>query len=102
MTLTHLRYDLWLNINEMLTLMVECWAENVALEYDPDTRTTHNIAGVETRIPGFGNTTTVEWIDKSMRDFSIYFAEIVAKLLPQVTIESHILYFKIVQLNLGL
>jgi len=76
-------YDLWLNINEMLTLMVECWAENVALEYDPDTRTTHNIAGVETRIPGFGNTTTVEWIDKSMRDFSIYFAEIVAKLLPQ-------------------
>ena len=75
----------------MLTLMVECWAENVALEYDPDTRTTHNIAGVETRIPGFGNTTTVEWIDKSMRDFSIYFAVVVSKLLPQVTIESHFL-----------
>ena len=73
----------------MLTLMVECWAENVALEYDPATRTTHNVAGVETRIPGFGDTATVEWIDKSMRDFSIYFATIVAKLIPQVPIYIH-------------
>ena len=77
-------YDLWLNINEMLTLMVDCWKENVALEYDPDTRTTSNIAGVETRIPGFGNmTSTVEWIDKSMRGFSVYFALVVAKLVNQ-------------------
>jgi len=77
-------YDLWLNINEMLTFMVQCWAENVALEYDPDTRTTRNSPGVETRIPGFGNTTTsVEWIDKSMRGFSTYFSKIVEKVLPQ-------------------
>ena len=77
-------YDLWLNINEMLTFMVDCWKENVALEYDPDTHTTSNIPGVETRIPGFGNTTsTVEWIDKSMRGFSVYFALIVSKLVTQ-------------------
>jgi len=77
-------YDLWLNINEMLTFMVDCWKENVALEYDPDTRTTSNIPGVETRIPGFGNTTsTVEWIDKSMRGFSVYFALVVSKLVAQ-------------------
>lgn len=77
-------YDLWLNINEMLTFMVDCWKENVALEYDPDTRTTSNIPGVETRIPGFGNmTSTVEWIDKSMRGFSVYFALVVSKLVAQ-------------------
>ena len=77
-------YDLWLNINEMLTFMVDCWKENVALEYDPDTRTTSNIPGVETRIPGFGNeTSTVEYIDKSMRGFSVYFALVVSKLVAQ-------------------
>ena len=67
----------------MLTFMVDCWKENVALEYDPDARTTSNIPGVETRIPGFGNTSHVEWIDKSMRGFSVYFALIVSKLLTQ-------------------
>ena len=35
------------------------------------------------RIPGFGNTSTVEFIDKSQRDFSTYFAKIVTGLLPQ-------------------
>ena len=41
--------------------------------------------GVETRIPGFGKTSlSVEWIDKSMRSFSTYFAAIVEKILPQV------------------
>ena len=96
---------MWLNINEMLTFMVDCWKENVALQYDPKTRSTSNAAGgcasvpalaaaaacdvatltgVETRIPGFGNTTNVEWIDKSMRSFSTYFALIVSKLLPEV------------------
>jgi len=76
-------YDLWLNIEQMLTLMVECWADNVSLTYNSTTRTTSNAQGVETRIPGFGNTTTsVEWIDKSMRGFSTYFSLIVSKVLP--------------------
>ena len=66
----------------MLTFMVQCWSENVALVYHPDTRTTTNVDGVETRIPGFGDTASVEWIDKSMRGFSVYFALIVEKLLP--------------------
>ena len=33
------------------------------------------------RIPGFGNTSSVEFIDKSMRSFSTYFAMIVAGLV---------------------
>ena len=78
-------YDLWLNINQMITFEVQCWSENVALHYDPATRTTSDAPGVETRIPGFGNSSlSVEWIDKSMRGFSTYFSEIVTRILPQV------------------
>merc|ERR1740137_65413 len=76
-------YDLWLNIEEMLTLMVQCWSDNTKLSYNSTTRTTSNAEGVETRIPGFGNTTTsVEYIDKSMRGFSTYFSLIVSKIIP--------------------
>ena len=53
------------------------------LKYDNMTRTTMDNDGVETRIPGFGNTTTVEWLDPSQRGFSMYFANIVSHLLPQ-------------------
>ena len=48
------RYDLWLNINEMLTFMVDCWKENVALQYDPKTRSTSNAAGGCVSVPGSG------------------------------------------------
>ena len=47
-------YDLWLNINEMLTFMVDCWKENVALQYDPKTRSTSNAAGGCVSVPGSG------------------------------------------------
>ena len=78
-------YDLWLNINQMLQPEVMCWSDNVALQYDPLTHSTSDAPGVETRIPGFGNSSlSVEWIDKSMRSFSTYFAAIVEKILPQV------------------
>jgi len=76
-------YDLWLNIEQMLTLLVSCWVDNVRLVYNPETHTTSDAPGVETRIPGFGNTSSVEFIDKSMRSFSTYFAMIVAGLVPQ-------------------
>ena len=77
-------YDLWLSLPELLPYKIECFADNIALVYDPVTRSTSNMPGVETRVPGFGHTTdSVEWLDKSKRDYSVYFAKIVEKLLPQ-------------------
>ena len=52
------------------------------LLYDNVTHTSINNKGVEIRIPGFGNTTTVEWLDPSRRSFGIYFATIISHLLP--------------------
>ena len=48
------------------------------LKYDPKNRTTRNNDGVDIRIPGFGNTTTVEFLGNSTLagSSSIYFNKI--------------------------
>jgi len=76
-------YDMWLNLELMVPEVVDCWVDNIKLQYDNETRTTSNSDGVEIRIPGFGNTSTVEYLDPSQRFFSIYFAKVVAKLVAQ-------------------
>ena len=35
-------YDLWLNIHQMLTMIVKCWADNTRLTYNSTTRRTSN------------------------------------------------------------
>lgn len=44
--------------------------------YDNVTRTTSNPKGVEIRIPGFGDTASVEWIDPSQASEGAYFKDI--------------------------
>lgn len=51
------------------------------LVYDNVTRTTSNSKGVEIRIPGFGNTATVEWIDPSHASQGAYFKDIASTLV---------------------
>ena len=46
------------------------------LVYDNETRTTSNSKGVEIRIPGFGNSASVEWIDPSQASQGAYFKDI--------------------------
>ena len=76
-------FTMWLNLEQMIPEVIDCWVDNVKLKYDNVSHTTSNNDGVEVRIPGFGNTTTVEWLDPSQRFFSIYFSKIVEKLSLQ-------------------
>ena len=46
------------------------------LVYDNNTRTTRNSPGVETRIPGFGNCSSVKWIDPSKMSVGCYYKDI--------------------------
>jgi len=44
---------------------VDCWSENTQLQFDPVTRRHSNAAGVETRVPGWGHTDSIEYVDPS-------------------------------------
>ena len=74
-------FDLWLNIEQLIPTVIDCWTDNMKLIYDPKTRTTRNNDGVETRIPGWGNSTTVEWLDPSQYSVSGYFANVAKRLV---------------------
>ena len=41
------------------------WADTIKLLYNRETRTSSNVAGVETRVPGWGGTDSVEYLDPS-------------------------------------
>lgn len=54
-------FTLWLSTLELE--VVDCLVDNMKLLYNNVSRVTFNTPGVEIRQPGFGNTSTVEWLD---------------------------------------
>lgn len=56
------------------------------LLYDNTTRKTRNQVGVDIVIPGFGNTSSVEWLDSSQLAASKFIA--LCRAFPQTTIDS--------------
>lgn len=66
-------FNIWLNLEQLVPLVIGCWIENVKLQYDNITRTTHNTPGVKIRIPGWGDSEVVEWIDPTKAKSGSYF-----------------------------
>ncbi|KAG1695596.1 Group XV phospholipase A2 [Nymphon striatum] len=56
-------FTLWLNIKELLPYSVQCLVDNMRLHYNKITRKTRNTIGVHTKIPGFGDTSGIEYLD---------------------------------------
>ncbi|GFG39948.1 hypothetical protein Cfor_09005 [Coptotermes formosanus] len=69
-------FNIWLNMELLVPWVIDCWIDNMRLVYDNVTRTTSNSKGVEIRIPGFGDTSTVEWLDPSHASQGAYFKDI--------------------------
>lgn len=66
-------FNIWLNLELLVPLFISCWIDNVKLQYDNITRTTHNTPGVKIRIPGWGDPEVVEWIDPTHAKSGSYF-----------------------------
>ncbi|KAG5674429.1 hypothetical protein PVAND_004401 [Polypedilum vanderplanki] len=69
-------FNVWLNLELMAPLIIDCWTDNVKLYYNNETRTTSNSPGVELRIPRWGDPEVVEWIDPSKNHIGAYFKSI--------------------------
>ncbi|VVC25828.1 Lecithin:cholesterol/phospholipid:diacylglycerol acyltransferase,Alpha/Beta hydrolase fold [Cinara cedri] len=68
--------NIWLNLELLMPYIIDCLIDNMRLEYDNITRTTHSPLGVDIRIPGWGNSSAVEYIDPSLSTFGAYFKSI--------------------------
>ncbi|GMI01918.1 hypothetical protein TrVE_jg4648 [Triparma verrucosa] len=60
-------YDLWLDVKQLLPGAVDCWCDNIKLNYDSASGTFSNQQGVETRVPCYGDVCGIEYLDMSLK-----------------------------------
>ncbi|XP_028304581.1 lysosomal phospholipase A and acyltransferase [Gouania willdenowi] len=73
-------FTLWLNLELLVPVAIDCWIDNIRLIYNKTTHTTSSPPGVDIHIPGFGQTYSVEYLDPSKRGVGMYFFSIVQAL----------------------
>jgi len=70
-TVTSSWYRLWLDVWQLREGRIGCWAENMKLVYKKTARTCSNVEGVFTRVPGWGDTSSMEYVDPSWSAWAI-------------------------------
>lgn len=73
--------NIWFNKMQMMPWAIDCWADNLRLEYDRTARKTVNSPGVTISVPGWGFAETVEWNDPAHSLFTGYFVNVVNALV---------------------
>ncbi|XP_031619100.1 group XV phospholipase A2-like isoform X2 [Contarinia nasturtii] len=80
-------FDVWLDPTQMVPLEIDCWVDNMKLSYDNVTRKTRNTPGVEFKLPEFGRTEDLEWVDTTpivdRYDYGAYYYSIAHALVDR-------------------
>ncbi|XP_055002096.1 phosphatidylcholine-sterol acyltransferase isoform X1 [Sorex araneus] len=58
-------FTIWLDLNMFLPLGVDCWIDNTRVIFNRTSGRLSNAPGVQIRVPGFGKTYSVEYLDSS-------------------------------------
>ncbi|AWP08926.1 putative group XV phospholipase A2 [Scophthalmus maximus] len=74
-------FTLWLNLELLVPVAIDCWIDNIRLIYNTTTHSTSSPPGVDIRVPGFGHTYPLEYLDPSKRSVGMYFFTIVQALV---------------------
>lgn len=72
---------LWLALSDLVPFVIDCWVDNMKLDYNNLSRTTSNSPGVNIRVPGFGDTQSIEFVDPAKLSVTGYFNVLVNTLL---------------------
>ncbi|KAL0968241.1 hypothetical protein UPYG_G00264220 [Umbra pygmaea] len=78
---TEVYFTLWLNLELLVPVAIDCWIDNIRLIYNRTTRLTEAPPGVDVRVPGFGQTFSLEYLDPSKQGVGMYFFTIVQALV---------------------
>jgi len=70
-------YTLWLSLESLFVPAVNCWADNFKMEFNKGIFS--NTPGVKTRVPGFGGTHTLDYVDSS--HYISYYKDLVEGIL---------------------
>ncbi|XP_028595404.2 lysosomal phospholipase A and acyltransferase [Podarcis muralis] len=74
-------YTLWLNLELLLPVIIDCWIDNIRLVYNRTSGSTGPPEGVDIKVPGFGQTYSLEFLDPSKRSVGTYFYTLVQTLV---------------------
>lgn len=60
-------FRLWFDSSVLLAPFTKCFADRMMLYYDPELDDFYNAPGVETRVPHFGSTQSLLYLDPSLK-----------------------------------
>ncbi|OXU27331.1 hypothetical protein TSAR_007291 [Trichomalopsis sarcophagae] len=77
-------FNIWLNLELLVPIIIDCWIDNMKLLYNNETRKSRNPDGVDIRIPGWGDSFVVEYLDPSKASPGAYFKDIANMLVKDL------------------
>ncbi|XP_026390786.1 lecithin-cholesterol acyltransferase-like 1 [Papaver somniferum] len=94
LTPAHRWFRLWFDLKVLVQPFTECFAERMTLYYDPVKDDYRNAHGVETRVPYFGSTEGLQYLNPNLilRDITAYMAPLVESLERQGYVEGQDLF----------